>query len=86
MKTLKITLELDITPDLIEFIDSYDTGAPTCANNYDEIIDWIADCPENLKEVIEYAKSVVKPYIPYTENYEIVTYCDANLKEVGLGG
>ncbi len=83
MKTIKVTFQVDITSDLIEFIDSFDTGAPTCANDYDEIVNWIADCPENLKEVMEYAKFWD---IPHTEDYEIVTYCGADLEEVGLGG
>ena len=71
MKMVKITLQFDITPDLIAFIDSYDTEAPTCANDYSEIIDWIVDCPENLKEVMEYAKFA---NIPHSEDYELMTY------------
>lgn len=82
MKTIKVTLQFDVTPDLIAFIDNYDTGVPPCADNYD-VMDWIADCPENLKDVMEYAKLAD---IPHSEDYEIVTYCDANLKEIGIGG
>ena len=75
MNAVRITLELSITQDLIDFIDSYDTHAPTCANGYNEIVDWIADNYDNLKEVMEYV-SLPMVDCPYTENYELITYND----------
>ena len=73
--TLRITLELDITQDLIDFIDSYDIGGPSIAEDYNDIADWVADSYDNLKELMEFANDLNRLIdIPFTENYEIVPY------------